>query len=124
MDDNEEIEDYIEDWYWNTASHELAQQMAAFLFEFIDHLEKKGLSEGTIRKHAGNCWCIGYLSCAYGSSDEFSPDCFLYGPSYLYDFKRKFSDSKYAVSSYEATCRKLDRYVRASQGYADDEKET
>ncbi|MBA7706730.1 hypothetical protein ES703_115587 [subsurface metagenome] len=31
MYDNEEIEDFIEDWYWDKASHEFARQMARFL---------------------------------------------------------------------------------------------
>ncbi len=123
MYDNEEIEDFIEDWYWDNSSHEFARQMARFLFQFIDYLEGMALSKSTIQKHTSNCWCIGYLSCNYGDFDKFSPNCFLNGPFYLSEFKRKFSDSKYAVGSYKTTWNKLDRYVR-SLGYdADDDKE-
>jgi hypothetical protein len=39
-------------------------------------------------------------------------------PSFLVEFKRKVSDSRYAVDSYKATWRKLARYVR-SLGYGE-----
>ena len=74
-----------------------------------------------MRKHIDNCWCIGILECQYGYQNSFSPTIFTFlgEPSYIYEFKRKMSDSEYAVRSYKATCRKLDRYVR-SLGYGDD----
>ncbi len=107
------LEEFIQDWYWDERSHEFARQMGAFLFQFVDYLETTGLSEATMRKHISNCWCIGKLECDYGYRDTFSPSIFLGGPSYLYEFKRKMSDSKYAIASYEATWRKLARYIRA-----------
>jgi len=114
----QELESFIEDWHWNERSHELARQMGAFLFQFLDYLQTTGLSERTMRQHSSNCWCIGCLVCSYGYHDTFSPAIFLSGPSYLYEFKRKVSDSKYAVASYKATWRKLARYVR-SLGYGE-----
>ena len=69
-----------------------------------------------MRKHINNCWCIGWLVCSYGYHDTFSPKILMDGPSYIYEFKRKVSDSKYAIASYKATWRKLARYVR-SLGY-------
>jgi hypothetical protein len=109
----QELERFIEDWYWDEPSHELARQMGTFLLQFLDYLQTTGLSERTMRKHTNNCWCIGWLVCSYGYHDAFSPKIFGGGPSHLFEFKRKVSDSKYTVASYRATWRKLARYVRA-----------
>jgi hypothetical protein len=117
--DLQELEDYIQDWHWDDASHEFARQMGAFLFQFLDHLEASGLSRQTMSKHESNCWCIGRLESSYGYHDIFVPDIFLGGPSYLTEFKRKVSDSHYAVNSYQATWRKLERYILSS-GYGKD----
>lgn len=114
--DMEELEEFIQDWHWDEASHEIARQMGAFLFQFLDHLEAGGISRQTMRKHESNCWCIGWLECDYGYHDSFTPAIFLGGPSYDYEFRRKVSDSKYALNSYRATWRKLERYV-LSLGY-------
>jgi hypothetical protein len=114
----QELEEYIEDWYWDGPSHEFAHQVGALLFEFIDHLDTTGLSERTLRRHESNCWTIGYLECHYGYHDTFSPEIFLSEPSFVYEFKRKLSDSEHAVASYKATWRKLARYVR-SLGYGE-----
>jgi hypothetical protein len=70
-----------------------------FIFQFLDHLEASGLSQQTIRKHESNCWLIGSLECDYGYHDSFTPTIFLGGPSFLSEFKRKVSDSHYAVNS-------------------------
>jgi hypothetical protein len=111
-----ELETYIADWHWDEKSHEFARQMGKFLFQFLDSLDDSSLSEQTIRKHESNCWCIGWLECDYGYHDIFTPAIFMGGPSYLTEFERKFSDSKYAINSYEATWRKLEKYI-FSLGY-------
>jgi hypothetical protein len=108
----QELEEFIRDWYYDKPSHEFARQLGAFLFQFLDYLESTGLSRQTLRKHSGNCWCIGKFECDYGDHNTFSPAIFLGGPKYLYEFKRKVSDSKDAVNSYTATWRKLERYVQ------------
>lgn len=107
----QELEAYIEDWYWNDASHEFSRQMGTFLFQFLDHLEASGLSKQTISKHERNCWCIGWLECRYGDHNAFRPDIFVGGPLFLTEFKQKVSDTHYAVNSFQATWRKLERYV-------------
>ena len=109
----QKLEAYIQDWHWDEASHEFARQMGTFLFQFIDHLESSGLSERALRKHASNCWLIGWLESNYGYHNSFVPDIFLGGPSFLTEFKRKVSDSHYAMNSFRATWRKLERYVLA-----------
>lgn len=116
--DTKELEKYIQGWYGDEVSHEMARQMGTFLFQFLDHLDDSNLSEQTMRKHESNCWCIGWLECGYGYHDSFSPVIFLSGPSYEYEFRRKVSDSQYALNSYRATWRKLERYV-LSLGYVE-----
>jgi hypothetical protein len=116
--EEQELEEYIEDWYWDGPSHEFARQVGLLLFQFMDYLETTALSERTLRKHESNCWVIGYLECQYGYHDSFSPQIFCGEPAFLYEFKRKFSDSQYAIASYKATWRKLARYVR-SLGYGE-----
>lgn len=118
VQEEDDLEEFIEDWYWDEPSHELARQLGAFLFEFLDDLATTGLSDRTWQKHIDNCWLIGKFVCDYGYYDEFSPEIFAGEPSYLYEFRRKVSSSKSAVASYKATWRKLARYAR-SQGYGD-----
>lgn len=111
-----ELEKFIEDWHWDEPSHQFARQAGQFLLQFIDHLATTGLSEQTFRKHASNAELIGYLTCQYGYHKVFSPGVFVNASYHLIEFRRKVSDSKYAVDSYTTTWRKLDRYVR-SLGY-------
>jgi hypothetical protein len=115
----DDLEEYIEDWHYDERSHEFARQMGRFLFQFLDYLESTGLSRATMHKHETNCWCIGWLECGYGYHDTFIPSIFLDGPSFLIEFKRKVSDSKYALDSYQATWRKLEKYI-ASLGYKEE----
>jgi hypothetical protein len=109
--EEEALEEYIENWHWDEPSHEFARQVGRFLFAFMDHLATTGLAESTLRKHNDNCWAIGLLECQYGYHDRFSPNIFTGESLFLYEFEHKFSDSKYAVASYQATWRKLARYV-------------
>ncbi len=119
--DEEELENFIQDWHYGKQSHKFAQKVGIFLFQFIDSLEEQGLSDRTIRKNTDNCWSIGILECQYGYSKKFSPEIFSdEDASYLYEFKRKHSDSKYAVDSYKATWRKLAKYVKSLEHEKDD----
>lgn len=109
---NPRVEAYIKDWNWDEASHKFALQMGVFLLQFIDHLHASDLSQATIRKHESNCWLIGFFECDYGYHDVFTPDIFLGGtPAFLNEFKRKVSDSQYAVASYESTWRKIEQFA-------------
>ncbi|MGC1379043.1 MAG: hypothetical protein WA821_22630 [Anaerolineales bacterium] len=110
---DEELEEYIEDWYSDDESHEYARQVGAFLFRFFEYLETTGLSRATMHKHESNCWCIGWLECDYGYHDVFTPAIFKGGPSFITEFEEKISDSTYALKSYEATWRKLEKYVES-----------
>ena len=120
-EEDEELEDFIEDWHCDEQSHRFAQDLGRYLFRFIDHLYEQELTDKTVRRHIDNCWAIGYLECGYGYRDVFSPGKVFYSPEadYRYEYKRKFSDSKYALSSYKATWRKLYKYTKAL-GHIDD----
>jgi hypothetical protein len=104
-EDTQEIEDFIEDWYWDEKSHKFAQNLCRYLFQFIDHLYEQRLSKKTAQKHLDNCWSIGLLECGYGFRDEFSPGDLFNAPEadYEIEFKRKMSDSNYAIKSYRST---------------------
>jgi hypothetical protein len=106
-----DLEHYIEDWYWDETSHRFARQLGGFLLEFVDVLKASELSERTVRRHINNCWLIGKFVCDYGYYEYFSPDIFLGEPGYLTEFKRKVSDSPWAIKSYMATWRKISGYV-------------
>ena len=121
-EENQELENFIQDWHWNKKSHKVAQDMGLYLFQFIDHLYEQGLSKKTVQKHIDNCWSIGIFECQYGYKDEFSPGIVFSSSDadYEYEFKRKMSDSKYAVNSYRSTWRKLYKYTKAL-GHLDNE---
>ncbi|MBK1724267.1 hypothetical protein [Thiocystis violacea] len=111
---NDPIERFISDWYWDEKSHDYARQLGRFLFGFLDSLKAQGFSEKTINKHWRNCYLIGVFDCGYGYRDRFSPKIVFSSPdaSYEYEFKRKVSDSDYAVSSYNSTWRKVHNYTK------------
>lgn len=82
-----------------------------FYFSLLITLYESDLAERTIDNHIDNCWLIGWLTSSYGDYNKFSPKIFLGDPSYLYELKRRWSDSNYAVNSYKATWQKLAKYV-------------
>ena len=106
----------IEDWYGDEESHAFARQIGALLIEFLNYLEWTGLAEPSLRKHEQNCWLIGKFTCDYGGFKTYTPAVFVGEPRYLDEFRRKVSNSASAVNSYQATWRKLGRYLR-EQGY-------
>ena len=113
------LEAFIQDWHWDEKSHEFAWQMGQFMFDFFDKLDENSLSEQTVFKHERNCWAIGWLVSHYGNHEVFSPDILQDGPNFTVEYKRKFSESKYSISSYEATWRKLEKYI-SSLGHKSD----
>ena len=109
----EEIEEYIEDWHWDDGSKKIAYDMGKFMFAFMDYLDDQKLSEKTKRIHQDNIGLIGMFESGYGYRDEFSHEDLEDGPNYLYEFERKVSDSKYAIQSYKATWKKLDKFIKS-----------
>lgn len=109
----DELEEFIRDWYFDEPSHQFAREAGAFLFRFLDDLALGRISEKTLDGHTQNCWLIGKFTCDYGYHKTFSPAIFLDAFGYLPEFERKVSRAKSAIAAYEATCRKLEGYVRA-----------
>jgi hypothetical protein len=114
-EEEHELEEFIQDWYWDDRSHIFARELGKYIFQFIDTLYVIGPSKKTLRKHIDNCWAVGLLECAYGYKDRFDPmDVFSSEePGYEYEFKRKISDSRYSVASYRTTWRKLYKHTKA-----------
>ena len=112
--EEQELEDFIEDWYYGEEMYEFAKPLGKYLFQFADHLHEQNMSEKTRRKHLDNCWYIGYLECNFGYRDDFVPGEVFYSPEspYDYEFKRKFFSSKSAMTSYRSTWRKLHAYTK------------
>ena len=111
----EEIKEYVDDWHWDENSEKYAFEIGKFLFSFIDFLEDQKLSEKTKRNHRDNVYLIGMFETGYGYNEDFSPENLEDGPSFLYEFERKISVSKYAIQSYESTWRKLDKYIKSGE---------
>ena len=111
-----ELESFISDWHWDAESHKYAEMMGLMLFEFLDDLDDSGLSEETVEKHERNCWSIGWLASHSAHQARFAPEQLLGGQKFIEEYKQKISASKSAISSYEATWRKLEKYIK-SLGY-------
>ena len=111
----DEIEEYIIDWHWHwdKKSKKYAFNLGKFLFAFIDYINDSNLSERVKRMHKSNVYLIGMLEAGYGNGDVFNYENLTDGPFYIYEFKRKVSDSKYAVQSYKSTWKKLDRFIKS-----------
>jgi hypothetical protein len=110
-----EIKEYVDDWHWDENSKQYAFEMGKFLFSFMDYLVDQKLTERTKRIHFGNVYLIGMFEAGYGYHEEFYPENLEDGPSFLYEFERKVSDSKYAIQSYESTWRKLDKFIKSGE---------
>jgi hypothetical protein len=113
---DQELEEMIEQWHHDEPSHAFARQVGALLLDFMNSLEEAEMSEQTLRKHEGNAWLIGKFTCDYRSDKPFTPAIFLGAPAYLAEFRRKVSPSAAALDSYQATWRRLSRFIR-EQGY-------
>lgn len=109
----DELEDFIQEWHSSKKSRRFATEMGLFMFEFLNDIHEKGLSEKTLRKHENNCELIGKFIADYGYHDKFSPEIIGKEPDYINELKRKISDSDYMVNSYKSTWRKLAIYASA-----------
>ena len=62
-EEENELEEYIKDWYYGNESHRFALKLAQYLFQFVEDLYCTKLSSKTKKKHIDNCWVIGKLEC-------------------------------------------------------------
>lgn len=108
----EEIENFIDDWYWDEKSKQKAFEVGKVCFAFMRFLEEK-LRPKTVRNHFDNLFFIGSFEVGYGLNDEFDIDDLTSADLNVDYYERKVSDSEYAVKSYEATCRKLEKFIES-----------
>ena len=108
----EEIEDFIKNWYWDEKAKEKAFEVGKVCFAFLNFLQKK-LSQKTIRIHLDNLFWIGMFEAQYGLNDEFDIDDLTSADLNIDYYERKVSDSEYAMKSYKATCRKLEKFIES-----------
>jgi hypothetical protein len=109
----EDLEVFIQRWYWDEASHEFAREAGAFLFQFMNHLRAAGLSKEALQKQRDNVWLIGAFLCRSVADQPFSPEAFLDKSLLIDDFRLQLQDFPTEVAAYEETYRRLERYVRA-----------
>ena len=112
--DKYEIESYISDWHWDSASHLFAQETGRFLFHFLDHLYEN-VSERTFNQRKGHVWSIGILTCQYGYHKSFSPEIFDAPPFHEIEFDRKMDPSPGVRSAYLTTCKQLAKVVETKE---------
>jgi hypothetical protein len=105
------LDDYIVDWHYDGPSKRAAKRLGRFVFQFLIWLEDEGLSAKTVRAHNSNCWLICKFLIDYEEPKDLNAERFEGGAPYLYEFKRKVSDSDYAVKSYVRTWKKLCKFA-------------
>ena len=108
------LEDFIESWHWNESSHKLAVEMGEYILGFIEHIESLQITDQVKNRHIRNALLIGHFECIYRFHDHFSPEIFLHGSPNTLEFRHQVSDSKYLLASFNATWRKLRKYVQDS----------
>lgn len=54
LKEDQELEDFIEEWYYGDEIHEFAKALGRYLLQFIDHLSEQDTSVQTRRKHMDN----------------------------------------------------------------------
>jgi len=107
------LELFIDGWHSEETTHALAQEVGAFLIDFLGYLAASGLALHTFQRHAKNSWWIGSLTCRHGGLDHFAPSVFSGQPRFMAEFEREYGPSPTALSSYQTTWRKLSRFVRS-----------
>jgi hypothetical protein len=112
----QDLEDYIVDWYHDKPSKRAARKLGHFIFKFLSWLEAEGASERTTRSHDSNCWLICKFLVDYEEPKELSTKTFKGDTPYLYEFKRKVSDSEHARKSYIRTWKKLCKFQALGNG--------
>lgn len=105
------LDDYIVDWHYDIPSKKAAKRLGRLVFQFLIWLEDEGLSEKTVRSHNSNCWLICKFLLDYEDPKELTATRFEGNAPYLYEFKRKVSDSEYARKSYVRTWKKLCKFA-------------
>lgn len=114
--DDEELEEMIAQWHWDEPSHAFARQVGALLLDFMNYLATQRLSESALRRYEKNAWLIGKFTCDAHRAELYTPALFAGPPAYLAEFRHEVGDSAVALNAYQATWRRLARFIR-EQGY-------
>jgi hypothetical protein len=112
MTDEQRLEKYISNWNVDEPYLQFAKDLGCYMLQFMGRLSEQGIAEKTVKKHVNNCWAIGFLECSYGYRKVFKANEMFSSAQadHTSEFKRKFSDSAYAESSFKSTWRKLHKY--------------
>ena len=115
-----EIETYVENWYYDDVSKVYAFEMGKFLFGFIKYLDSLNMSERTLKNHKDNLYAIGMLELNYGVyvEEPFKMKNLEGGVSHEYEYMRKVSDSPTSVNRYRSTWNYIDKYIK-TEAYLD-----
>lgn len=109
-----EIEDFIEDWYFDDDSYQHVFDCGAFILGFTRYLDTLNKSERSLNKHRENVYLIGHFYCNYNEELEKPFVCEdLEGGFFFssFHFERKVSNSESAINGYSATWNLLDKYI-------------
>ncbi|MBN1316853.1 MAG: hypothetical protein JXA42_15345 [Anaerolineales bacterium] len=106
------IEDFIDGWHDDDPeTYHFSRLAGIVIISFLNRLEDEGFAYSTIDRHEKNCWYIGKFLCREHGNKFFSPELFMGPPRYVQEFAKEVSDAPSTIRSYQATWRKLARYV-------------
>lgn len=114
-----DLDDWPRSWHVDPADIPVGQQIVEVLTPFLLHLLDQGLAKSTMRRHRDNLWTLGgeLIRCRY-DDDELAN-------KHVKDALRQLIEgdggplmwpriSEPEQDSLDATCRKLDRFLRES----------
>jgi hypothetical protein len=114
-----DLDDWPRSWHVDPADIPVGQQIVEVLTPFLLHLLDQGLAKATMRRHRDNLWTLGgeLIRCRY-DDDELAN-------TQVKDALRQLIEgdcgplmwpriSEPEQDSLDATCRKLDRFLRES----------
>jgi hypothetical protein len=114
-----DLHDWPRTWHVEPADIAIGQQIVAVLMPFLLHLLNQGLAKSTVRRHRDNLWLLGgeLIGRRY-EDDQFARldvtnavQQLIAGDGGLLIWPRI---TEAAQDSLDATCRKLDRFIRDS----------
>jgi hypothetical protein len=114
-----DLDDWAQSWHVEPADIRVGQQIVQVLMPFLLHLLDQGLTKATFCRHRDNLWTLGgeLIRCRY-DDDELAK-------KHVNDALRQLTRdeggplmwpriSESEQDSLDATCRKLNRFLRAS----------
>ena len=114
-----DLDDWPRSWHVEPADIAIGQQIVAVLTPFLLHLLDQGLAKTTVRRHRDNLWSLGgeLIRCRY-DDDELARQDVRHAIRQLIErdggplMWPRITESE--QDSLDATCRKLNRFMRES----------